>query len=175
MFRKQNKKVEQFHSWMRSKRYSENTIKTYIDAIIVFLNFFSLKSTSKITNEDVLYFNNEYILKRKLSSTYQNQFVSSLKLFFDKIEHKNIEVSLLHRPRGAKTLPNVLSKKEVKVILGAPTNQKHRMMLTLIYACGLRSGELIHLKPSDILSDRNLLHIKQAKGKKIELFLLVTI
>lgn len=39
-------------------------------------------------------------------------------------------------------------------------------MFTMIYACGLRNGELINLKPKGILSDRNLLHIKQAKGKK---------
>lgn len=43
---------------------------------------------------------------------------------------------------------------------------KHRVMLSLIYVCGLRRGELLNLKPTDILSDRNLLHIKQAKGKK---------
>ncbi len=161
-----NDKLEHFVAWMRSKRYSKNTIKSYSEAIVVFLNFFSNKSPKDIVKEDVILFNNEYILKRKLSSTYQNQFVSSIKLFFNVIENKKIEAQLIHRPRIARPLPNVLSKEEVKAILSAPINLKHRMMLTLIYACGLRSGELISLKPSDILSDRNLLHIKQAKGKK---------
>ena len=41
-----------------------------------------------------------------------------------------------------------------------------KTILSLIYACGLRRGELLRLKPQDILSDRNLLHIKQSKGKK---------
>ena len=42
----------------------------------------------------------------------------------------------------------------------------YKTILSLIYACGLRMGELLRLKPQDILSDRNLLHIKQSKGKK---------
>jgi len=60
----------------------------------------------------------------------------------------------------------VLSKEEVKAILEATANQKHRMMLSLIYACGLRCSELLNLLPSDIDSKRGLLIIRQAKGKK---------
>lgn len=73
---------------------------------------------------------------------------------------------LVHRPRREKTLPNVLSKEEVKAILEAPTNLKHRSMLSLIYACGLRRSELLNLTFKDIHSERNLLLIKQSKGKK---------
>ena len=63
-------------------------------------------------------------------------------------------------------MPNVLSKEEVKEILGVTQNMKHRTMLSLIYACGLRCGELLALKPMHIDSHRKLLIIKQAKGKK---------
>ena len=63
-------------------------------------------------------------------------------------------------------MPNVLSKNEVKSILEAPTNLKHRAMLSLIYACGLRRSELLNLSLSDVHSDRNLLFIRQSKGKK---------
>jgi len=63
-------------------------------------------------------------------------------------------------------LPNVLSKEEVKRIISSPINVKHRTMLSLIYACGLRRGELLNLKPNDVDSKRGLLLIRQAKGKK---------
>ena len=59
-----------------------------------------------------------------------------------------------------------MSKEEVKAILEAPKNIKHQAMLSLIYACGLRRGELLNLTLKDIHSDRNLLLIRQAKGKK---------
>jgi integrase/recombinase XerD len=77
-----------------------------------------------------------------------------------------MKVDFIQRPRREKRLPNVLSKNEVKSILEAPTNLKHRAMLSLIYACGLRRSELLNLTLKDILSDRNLLFIRQSKGKK---------
>ena len=55
--------IENFVKWLRSKRYSESTIKTYVDAIRVFLKFFSEKALYDIENNDIIIFNNEYILK----------------------------------------------------------------------------------------------------------------
>ncbi len=66
---------------------------------------------------------------------------------------------LLHRPKPEKTLPNVLSKEEVKQILEAHSNIKHRAMLSLIYSCGLRRNELLHLKQTDIDSKRGIILI----------------
>jgi integrase/recombinase XerD len=60
----------------------------------------------------------------------------------------------------------VLSKEEIKSILEALQNKKHKSMLSLIYACGLRRSELLNLKLQDVNSNRNLLIIRQAKGKK---------
>ena len=113
-----------------------------------------------------MFFNNEYILQNQLSASFQNQVVNAVKLFFQIIENKRMIVELIHRPRREKKLPNVLSKNEVKVILETPKNIKHKAMLSLIYACGLRRSELLNLTLKDIHSERNLLLIKQAKGKK---------
>ncbi|MBW7857955.1 MAG: site-specific integrase [Leptonema sp. (in: Bacteria)] len=159
-------KLEHFEKWLRSKRYSENTIKTYTDVTNVFLTYFRNKPVEAITNNDVIQFNNNYILQRQLSSTYQNQFVNGIKLFFSIVENRKLVIDLIHRPRVERKLPRILSKREVKAILEAPTNLKHRTMLSLIYACGLRRSELLNLRPIDILSDRHLLHICQSKGKK---------
>ena len=159
-------KINVFTSWLKSKRYSPNTIKTYVDAIKSFLKFYANKPISEITNQDVIKFNNEYILAKNYSASFQNQVVNAIKLFFKTVQNKTIDVDLIHRPKRSKLLPNVLSKEEVKAILEAPTNIKHKAMLSLIYSCGLRSGELINLKPNDIDSKRNIVVIKNAKGKK---------
>ncbi len=157
---------KQFKRWMLSRRYSENSIKTYCEALRTFLKFFSWKPVDEITNEDVIAFNNDFIIKRALSASYQNQVVNSLKLFFLNIQNKKLDIELIHRPKREKLLPNVLSKEEVKAILNAHKNIKHRMMLSLIYSCGLRRSELLNLKPNDIDSKRNLIMIKQSKGRK---------
>lgn len=61
-----------------------------------------------------------------------------------------MEVDFIQRPRREKRLPNVMSKEEVKSILEAPTNLKHRAMLSLIYVCGLRRSELLNLTLKDV-------------------------
>ena len=75
-------------------------------------------------------------------------------------------IDKIHRPKRAKVLPNFLSKEEVKLILNAHSNIKHKMMLSLVYSCGLRRGELLALKPVHIDSKRNLVLLKNSKGKK---------
>ena len=159
-------KIEQFKRWLSSKRYSPNTIKTYSEALQTFLKYYHDKPIEQITNEDVIGFNNDYILKNNFSSSFQNQVVNGVKLFFKQIQGATINVDLVHRPKREKLLPNVLSKEEVKEILNAPTNIKHKAMLSLIYACGLRRSELLNLKPDDIDSNRGVIIIRQAKGKK---------
>lgn len=158
--------ITKFTLWLRSKRYSEKTIITYCDGLKSFLVFYNKKPIQSITNEDVIIFNNEYIIKNKLSESYQNQIVNAIKLYFKIIRDTKIDIEKIHRPKRAKTLPNVLSKEEVKAILEAPTNLKHKMMLSLIYSCGLRSGELLALEPKHIDSKRNIVLLKNSKGKK---------
>jgi integrase/recombinase XerD len=158
--------IEKFKQWLLSKRYSENTIKTYAEALKSFLTFFNNKPVFEISNDDVILYNNNYILKNKLSSSYQNQIVNAIKLYFATIQNKVIEIEKIHRPKTEKILPNVLSKQEVKLILNAHSNIKHKTMLSLIYSCGLRRSELLHLKPTDIDSKRGIVIIRQSKGKK---------
>lgn len=158
--------IERFKQWMRSKRYSESTISTYTEALKSFLVFYREKSIDDITNEDIIIFNNEYIIKNTLSASYQNQIVNAIKLFFKTTQDTRIEIDKIHRPNNAKKLPNVLSKEEVFRIIDAATNLKHKTLLALIYSSGLRISEALNIKATDIDSERMLIHIKNAKGKK---------
>lgn len=158
--------IQKFQNNLKAKRYGNSTIKTYTEALRVFLKFHENKSATEITNLDVIKFNNEYILKNKLSESYQNQTINALKLFLKIIHNQKIVIELIERPRREKRLPNVLSKEEVKLILNSLVNIKHQTMLSLIYSCGLRSGELLSIKPNQIDSKRNILLVHQSKGKK---------
>ena len=158
--------IQTFIRYLNSKRYSPNTIKVYSDSLSTFFRYFSLKAIADISNDDLIDFNNNYILKNNFSSSFQNQVVNAVKIYFSAIQQKKIDVELIHRPRREKVLPNVLSKEEVKAILDAHVNIKHKMMLSLIYSCGLRCGELLALHPVHIDSKRNIVWLKCAKGKK---------
>ncbi|WP_304200526.1 site-specific integrase [Flavobacterium alvei] len=166
--------LKKFKQILRSKRYSESTIATYSEALKSFLVFFRKKALTEITNEDVIVYNNEYILKNNLSASYQNQIVNAIKLFFQTIQNTKMIVDKIHRPKNAKTLPNVLSKEETFKLIDLTTNLKHKTLLALIYSSGLRISEAINMKIIDIDSQRMLIHIKNAKGKKDRYTLLST-
>ena len=66
----------------------------------------------------------------------------------------------------SKKLPVVLSQKEVKHLLKTPKLLKHRLLLSLLYDCGLRNFELRNLELSALDFDRKMLHVRQGKGRK---------
>ena len=161
-----NSHLDHFKNYLISQRYSPNTIKTYTEALGVFFQFHSNKAAEQLEIADIIDFNTGYILRKNLSASYQNQVINAIKLFYRNRFNRVMDLNNIQRPRREKRLPNVLSKQEIKAILEAPTNLKHRAMLSLIYACGLRRSELLNLTLKDVLSDRNLLFIRQSKGKK---------
>ena len=161
-----NSHLDHFKNYLISQRYSPNTIKTYTEALGVFFQFHSNKAAEQLEIADIIDFNTGYILRKNLSASYQNQVINAIKLFYRNRLNRVMDLNNIQRPRREKRLPNVLSKQEIKAILEAPTNLKHRAMLSLIYACGLRRSELLNLSLSDVHSDRNLLFIRQSKGKK---------
>jgi integrase/recombinase XerD len=166
------KDIIEFRRWMVHRRYSESTINTYIAMLGYFLRFNNTKKCTEIDANDMVRFVNEYVIPRKLSYTFQNQVISAAKLFFKNIYKKDFDVGCFERPRREHKLPNVLSKEEIRAILQTPSNLKHRAMLSLIYACGLRRSELLYLRPGDIDTIRNVLLIRNAKGKKDRIALL---
>ncbi len=162
----QAQKIAVFKKWLVSRRYAGSTILTYIDALKIFIRYYGQTPIEELDNQSLIDFNNNYIMANKFSASFQNQIVNAIKLFFSTVENKKMQPELIHRPKRAKHLPNVLSKQEVKQILGALSNVKHKAMLGLIYSCGLRRSELLNLKLNNIDSKRNLLIIKQSKGRR---------
>jgi integrase/recombinase XerD len=157
--------LEKFTQYLTQKRYSVKTISTYTNGLKRFLSYIN-KPEGEITNQDLERFNHDYIVRNNYSFAFQNQVINAVKLFFRAFYQSNFKVEAVERPRREHRLPNVLSKEEVKRILEAPVNLKHRAMLSLIYACGLRRSELLNLKPDAIESKRGLLEVRQAKGNK---------
>jgi len=136
-------KVNAFVRYPISKRYSEITIKTYNEALLTFLKFYNQKLLNDITSDDIILFNNDYIVKKNLSASYQNQIVNALELLFAQIENTKIDIDLIHRPKKYNSLPKVLAMEEVAAIINVLTNSKHKCMISLIYAARLRRGKLL--------------------------------
>ncbi|MBP7507397.1 MAG: tyrosine-type recombinase/integrase [Prolixibacteraceae bacterium] len=163
---KDKDEIAHFKQWMEHKRYSESSVKTYTHVIEGFLRFIKPKTSADVDNDDMVRFVHQYLIPKKYSQSYQNQVVNSARLFFKITRGSKIVTEQIERPRREHKLPNVLSKEEVSDILKSQTNIKHKTMLSLIYACGLRRSELINLKPENVDSKRHLLIVLNSKGKK---------
>jgi len=99
------------------------------------------------------------------SSSYFKHILYGLRFAY-KVEGMEPRLITLPSLKQPKKLPVVLSFNEVKLLLKTPKLLKHRMVLAMLYGCGLRRSELMNIKLVDIDFDRSMLHIREGKGKK---------
>jgi integrase/recombinase XerD len=158
--------LNKLKQWMTYRRYGDSSIKSYREGMKAFLLYIHPKPLQEVTPDDMVDFVNNYIIKKNLSYSFQNQVINAAKIFFKEIVPCKFDVIKFERPRSEHKLPNVLSKDEIRALLDSYSNVKHKTMLSLIYACGLRRSELLNLKPIDVHSARHKLIIRNSKGKK---------
>jgi site-specific recombinase XerD len=150
--------------------YSMNTIRTYHSLLLRFLNAHREQGLEKIhgfTEEEINRYHRSMVQGQKYSCSLINQSINAVKFYYQRVLGRHeVQLNNVERPEKPQRLPMVLSKQEVTSILAATDNLKHRCMLQLLYAGGLRIGEVINLKLTDVQSSRNLLLIRGGKGKK---------
>lgn len=150
---------------MKLRRYSEKTIRIYVRQIELFLTHFT-QNPRNISEKQIQEYIFRTIYKNQYSGSLQNIMVSALKFFYNKVLKQPLQEETTIRPLKTRYIPQVLSKSEVKSILNNINNIKHKAIISLIYACGLRRSEAINLKIREIDSKRMIILIKNAKGKK---------
>ena len=149
---------------LEGKRWK--TIKTYKNQLSSFLRFYKNKRPSSISLKEI----NQYIIIRKkqdnISDSYLNQLINALNAFYARVLEQEDKVTKLERPPKRKKLPNVFSEEEVKLLLSASDNLKHKCMLMLTYSAGLRKQEVLNLRVSDLNFERKTIFVKNGKGGK---------
>jgi site-specific recombinase XerD len=124
--------------------------RLYTSALSQFLSFFESRDIRDITKEEIEAFVYHQITKYGISESAQNTLINAIKAYFEHVLGRERTVYEIQRPKRSLTLPNILSKEEVKDILGSVENLKHRTILMLIYSAGLRISEAINLRNRDI-------------------------
>lgn len=151
---------------MQSRGYSDNTIVTYCNMMEVFFTHTGDKEIHTIDNRDVIEFNSEFIVKTNRSASFQRQAVNAIKLFFNQFSEHSIDTKSLERVKKQKRLPEVLSLDEIKKLIAAYKNVKHKTIIVLTYSCGLRRSEVINLRWRDIDRTRMVINVRLGKGNK---------
>lgn len=159
------KNIEMFTEILLSRHYSVQTVKTYSCCVEYLSNYYD-KNTRDITNHEIQDYIIHFTLTLKKSSSYQNQFINAVKLYYKLIHNKTLKPKYIERPRESYCIPEILSVQEIENILFRIKNLKHKAIIATIYFCGLRISELINLKISDVSSKEMRVFIRQGKGKK---------
>ncbi len=150
--------------------YSLNTIRTYHALLLRFLNGnreVGLEQLNGFTAEEINRYHRGMVQSQKYSHSTVSQSINAVKFYYQRVLGRHsVRPEDIERPEKPSRLPQVLSKQEVLRILTATENLKHRCMLQLLYAGGLRISEVINLRITDVRSERNLLFIRGGKGKK---------
>ncbi len=140
------------------RNFSQGTRKSYLSSVDKFLDFAKEKELTEQVVKDHI----QIEIKKKNPATVSHE-IFAIQFFFDTVLGRKI---YLPRPKRNKTLPEILTKEEVRKLINAPSNIKHRLILKLLYGCGLRVSEVVNLKKDDLNFNEGLLHIQLAKGKK---------
>lgn len=151
---------------LKISKNSHYTIRNYIHANSSLLNF-SKKKPSEITEQDIKLFIAENL--SEMSATSIIVFLSAIKYAFTNILRADPTLNI-RRPKREKKLPVVLTKEEVRLLLNNISNNKSRLMVSFLYATGMRVSEVLNLKVGDISFEEKIGHVRQAKGKKDRIF-----
>lgn len=171
MFNNQNYLNEYLEYLKIDKKYSDNTIKSYENDLNNYLKFIKDKSVLNCSKESIINFlNNEKKIKSDHTISHTLTVLRNFYKFLEKngyIKYKPTEY--IEIPKLKKTLPNVLSIKEIDYLLDINLNNKYdyrnKAMLELMYSSGLRISELINLTIYDININENLVRV-MGKGNK---------
>lgn len=153
------------------RRYSEATIRNYCSQFSSFIQFVG-KPVGEVKEPDIIGYLDHLVREKKVSISTQNVAINAIKFYFEHVLGEERKIYDWQRPLKESKLPLVLSEEEVRAILNSCENKKHKAMLYMIYAAGLRRGELINLLRRDIDYDRNLIVVRGGKGRKDRITLL---
>ena len=158
------KSIDMVRRYLEDKRYSRRTSESYVAHLELFFKYFHEKEPQNINEEDISRFIDDHIIGLGYSASYQNIMISAIKIHLSLCGLRRFDPDSVERPRRSRALPKVFSKEEVMKIFSATRNNKHRMILWMIYSCGLRRSEVTNIKLTDLDAERGILHIREGKG-----------
>jgi integrase/recombinase XerD len=151
---------------MQVRNLSPSTCDTYLLQVALFARHFN-KSPAVLGPEELRRYQVYLTNEKKLAPSSIQIAVAALRFLYKiTLEKQWSFEEVLPAPKMPDTLPSVLSREEVRHFLECVESRKHRVILTSCYAAGLRISEAVHLRTSDIDSQRMVIRVAQGKGRK---------
>ena len=153
---------ESFSKDLQLKYNSAATRKNYASQVSCFLNHFKSYSEPKSVPNSLI---KDWLLEAKTINTRKHR-LCALNAFFKLTVGMPYKIQKIPYPKSDKKLPIVLSQDEVQAMFSVCENLKHKVILALLYSCGLRVSEIINLQWSHLARSRKVINIVKGKGNK---------
>lgn len=153
--------IGKFEQEMKRQGYSKNTIENYSSCLNVFFSKSTKDHPKNINENDIIDF-----LSNCIQINTQRNYHSAIKKFYAICLHQKDKFKHIPYAKQSKKLPIPLSQEEVQKMFSACENLKHKVILAILYSCGLRVSELINLKWNNIDRSRMIINIIKGKGNK---------
>lgn len=150
---------------LQIRHYSPTTIRVYLHSVAEFAQHFH-QPPDRLGPEHIRQYQLFLIKDKQASQSTCVQLVCALRFLYTHTLNRKIEIERIPFPRRERTLPLILSREEVKALLEAPRKLRDRAVLAALYGSGLPVSEATQLKPGDIDARRNVLCVRQGKGRK---------
>jgi site-specific recombinase XerD len=150
---------------MRIRNLADNTQSAYLQQVIAYAEHFH-RSPDKLGLEAIRAYQLYLTQTRRLSPSSVSVVTGALRFLYKVTLKRDWAIDEIPMPKRPFKLPVILSREEVMHFLDSIDSIKHRAILMTAYAAGLRVSEAIHLKVTDIDSQRMMLRVDQGKGRK---------
>ena len=150
----------------RLRHLSRRTEEATVGWIRRFILFHGKRHPAEMGAREVVAFLSDLAVRRRVGASTQNQALSALLLLYRVILGRELEgLDAAARAVTPRTLPIVLSRDEVRAVLGCLAGP-HRLAATLLYGSGLRLLECLRLRVKDLDPARRQLVVRQGKGAR---------
>jgi integrase/recombinase XerD len=150
---------------IQRRNYSQHTARAYVRVVRELAAYFR-RPPDQLGPEHMRLFQAHLFRERKLNARTVVQYSAGLRFFFVKTLKRHYMLESIPLPKEPRTLPKVLSQREVTTLIESASNLMHRTILMMLYSTGMRRAELCQLKVSDIDKERMVIHIRQGKGQR---------
>ena len=156
---------ERMRAILRARNYSPRTEQTYIAAVAHFARHFRTPP-DQLGPEHVIAYQVWLRDQKRASHVLFNQTMCALRFFYGQVLEQPEVVERIRYARHERRLPVVLSVEETVELLRSVQHPRYRVLLTTIYATGLRLSEALALRAADVDSRRMVVRVRQGKGRK---------
>ncbi len=161
-----NQWEESFVNQMGLKDYSKDTVRNYLWHFRHFAAYHSQIYPYNFSHNNFTDYANMLVNELMVGSSTHNQAINAIKFFFRFVLNKKIVEDKFIRPVKTKSVPETIPAWKIQKLIDGTENLKHKLIIFMLYATGMRVSEIINLKKAHILETEGIINIIRGKGKK---------